>query len=124
MLNQLKQLAEGEVLTQLKQLAEGEVLNHLKQVVEVDLTWTVLCVQQHGLGHGETEMVLFYSVAVGGQDVHHGGHGQVLAGENEAQSGDHLDDQGRRTISPKPVHSCIQSQSWPGSQSPTISQIH
>ena len=55
---------------------EGQVLNHLKQlVVEVDLTW--LCVLQRGLGHGETGMVLFYFLAVGGQEVHHRDHGQV-----------------------------------------------
>ena len=121
--DQLKQLVEGVVLRQLKQLVEGEVSNHLKQLVEVDLTWTVLCVLQHGLGHGETEMVLYSSWA-GGQEVHHGDHGQVDAGENEEESADHLDDQGRRRISPKPVHSCIRSAGWPGSQSPTISQIH
>ena len=63
-------------------------------MVEVDLTR--LCVLQHGLDHGETEMVLYSSWA-GGQEVHHGDHGQVDAGENEEESGDHLDDQGRRT---------------------------
>ena len=123
MLNQLEQLVEGKVLNKLDQLVEGEVLNHMKQLAEVDLTWTMLCVRQRGLGHGETEMVLFDFWAGSGQEVHHGDHGQVVAGKNEEQCGDHLDDQGRTKSSSKPVHSCIPFGSWPGSQSPTNSQI-